>query len=52
MTARRYLINNVGHAYNDTSLASQTIDMQAHVKAGVALSLYSLILFNPRDWYQ
>jgi hypothetical protein len=51
MTARRYLINNVGQAHLDTELGTLTIDMQAHVKAGVALVLYGMIFCNPRDWY-
>ena len=41
MTGRRYLINNVGHI-NNTRLATHTIDMQPHVKAGVALVLYDI----------
>jgi len=32
--------NNAGRTYNDTRLATPTIDMHARVKPGVALVLY------------
>jgi len=46
MTGRHYLINNAGQTYNDTGLATLTIDMQARVKAGVALVLYGITNFR------